>query len=38
MEPQAEYIVYRVGYTIIDVVPDANGRGKPDIILGKRVE
>lgn len=28
----------RLGYTITGVVPDANGRGKPDIILGKRVE
>ncbi len=26
-----------LGYTIVGVVPDANGRGKPDIILAKRV-
>jgi len=28
----------KLGYTIIGVVPDANGRGKPDIIMGKRVQ
>ncbi len=27
----------KMGYTIIGVVPDANGRGKPDIIMGKRI-
>jgi aminoglycoside 6'-N-acetyltransferase I len=28
----------RIGFTIAGVLPDANGRGKPDIFLAKRVE
>ena len=27
----------RCGFTIVGVVPDANGLGKPDILLAKRV-
>jgi aminoglycoside 6'-N-acetyltransferase I len=28
---------FKLGYTIIGVVPEANGPGKPDIIMGKRL-
>jgi aminoglycoside 6'-N-acetyltransferase I len=28
----------KLGYTIIGVLPDANGRGKPDIYMAKRIE
>jgi aminoglycoside 6'-N-acetyltransferase I len=28
----------KLGYSIIGVMPDANGRGKPDIIMGKYIE
>ena len=27
----------KMGYTIIGVIPDANGIGKPDIIMSKRI-
>lgn len=27
----------KMGYIITGVVPDANGRGKPDILMGKRI-
>jgi len=33
------YEIYqKCGYRITGVVPDVNGRGKPDIIMSKRVE
>jgi aminoglycoside 6'-N-acetyltransferase I len=35
--PHALEFYRKLGYTIIGVVPDASGRGKPDIILGKPV-
>jgi aminoglycoside 6'-N-acetyltransferase I len=28
----------KLGFAIVGVVPDANGRGKPDIIMAKRVD
>jgi len=27
----------KVGFTIVGVIPDANGPGKPDILMAKRV-
>ena len=36
MHPYSFY--QQQGYSIIGVMPDANGRGKPDIIMGKRVD
>ncbi len=27
----------KVGYTVVGVVPDANGLGKPDILMAKRI-
>ncbi len=28
----------RVGYTVVGVIPDANGFGKPDIFMAKRID
>jgi len=27
----------KLGYTLIGVMPDANGRGRPDLLFGKRL-
>ncbi len=27
----------KLGYTIVGVIPDANGPGKPDILMAKRI-
>lgn len=35
--PHALEFYRRLGYTLVGVVPDANGRGKPDILMAKRV-
>jgi len=28
----------RLGFRVVEVMPDANGRGKPDSFLAKRVD
>ena len=28
----------KVGYTVVGVIPDANGFGKPDIFMAKRID
>lgn len=28
----------RLGYVVVGVIPDANGRGKPDILMAKRLD
>ena len=28
----------KLGYVIVGVIPDANGPGKPDIIMARRIE
>lgn len=35
--PHALGFYRRLGYTLIGIVPDANGRGKPDILMAKRL-
>ncbi|CAM3835201.1 MULTISPECIES: hypothetical protein [Paenibacillus] len=29
---------FKLGYVIVGIIPDANGMGKPDILMAKRVE
>lgn len=37
VKPHPFVFYQKMGYALIGVVPDANGPGKPDILMGKRV-
>lgn len=37
LKPHPFVFYQKLGYALIGVVPDANGPGKPDILMGKRI-
>jgi aminoglycoside 6'-N-acetyltransferase I len=37
MDGMSSKFYQKLGYVIVGVIPDANGPGKPDIMMAKRV-